>query len=127
MAFQISGTTIINNSSQVVNLGDLINAVGNTGGAATINLNSGNFVTATLTGNCTWTFSNPNAGASSFTLLLYNDGAAGRSITWPAAVRWPNNTIPVRTTTASRADVYTFFSVNSGATWYGNVAAYNYT
>lgn len=126
MAIKINNTTVIDDSSRVVNLGELVNAVGNTGTAATINLANGNFVTATLTGNCTFTFSNPSAGASSFTLFLSNDATAGRSITWPVSVRWPNNTIPIRTATASRTDVYTFFTLDGGTTWYGSLTLYNY-
>lgn len=127
MAYKINSTSIIDDSSRAVNMGELVNAIGNTGTAATINLANGNFVTATLTGNCTFTFSNPSAGASSFTLFLTNDGTAGRSITWPVSVKWPNATIPVRTTAASKTDVYTFFSPNGGTTWYGSLTLYNYS
>ena len=127
MAFKINNTTVIDDSSRAVNVGDLVNAVGNTGTSATINLANGNFVTATLTGNCTFTFSNPSAGASSFTLFLTNDATPGRSITWPVSVKWPNNIIPVRTTTANRTDVYTFFTLNGGTTWYGSLTLYNYS
>ena len=126
MAFKISGTAIIDDSSRLVNVGELVNAVGSTSTAATINLSNGNFVTATLTGNCTFTFSNPSAGASSFTLFLTNDATAGRSITWPVSVKWPNASIPVRTTTANRTDVYTFFTVDGGTNWYGILSIYNY-
>lgn len=127
MAIKINNTTVIDDSSRVVNLGELVNALGNTGTAATINLANGNFVTATLTGNpCTFTFSNASAGASSFTLFLTNQAAGATSITWPPSVRWPNATIPVRTTTASRTDVYTFFTLDGGTTWYGSLTLYNY-
>lgn len=127
MAIKINNTTIIDDSSRVINVGDLVNAVGNTGTAATINLANGNFVTATLTGNCTFTFSNPSAGAASFTLFLTNDGTAGRSITWPPSVKWPNATIPTRTTTANKTDVYTFFTLDGGTNWYGSLTLYNYS
>lgn len=126
MAFQISGVTRIDDSSRIVNLGDLVNPVGNTGTATTINLLNGNFVTATLTDNCTFTFSNPSLGAASFTLFLTNDGSAGRSITWPASVRWPGDTIPTRTTTANRTDIWTFFTTNGGTNWYGSISIFNY-
>jgi hypothetical protein len=126
MAFQIAGTTVLDNSSRLVNVGELVNATGNTGTAKTINLANGNFVTATLTGNCTFTFSNPSSGASSFTLFLTNDGTAGRTITWPASVKWPNGTVPTRTTTANRTDVYTFFTTNGGTNWYGILSIFNY-
>jgi hypothetical protein len=110
------------------NYAETINAVGNTGAAATINLANGNFVTATLTGNCTWTFTTGvTSGAVSFTLFLANDATANRTITWPAAVVWPGGVVPTRTTTANKTDVYTFFTLNNGTKWYGNIAQYNYT
>ena len=111
----------------LTNYAETINAIGNTGAAATINLANGNFVTATLTGNCTWTFTTGvTSGAVSFTLFLTNDATAGRTITWPVSVKWPGGTISTRTTTASRTDVYTFFTTDNGTNWYGNIAQYNY-
>ena len=127
MAIKISGTTVIDDSKRLVNYGETVNALGNTGTATTIDLNSGTFCTATLTGNCTFTFSNPASGASSFTLVLTNDGTGGRSITWPASVKWPNNSVPVRTTTANKTDVYTFFTYNGGTNWWGSLSLYNYS
>lgn len=109
------------------NYAETINVVGNTGTAATINITNGNFVTATLTGNCTFTFTTGiSTGAVSFTLFLANDATPSRVITWPVAVVWPGGTLPTRTTTASKTDVYTFFTLNNGTTWYGNIAQYNY-
>jgi len=126
MAFQISGTTIIDNSRGLKQYGDTLNSLGNTGTSATLDLSLGNFITATLTGSCTFSFSNPTTNAFAFTLVLTNDGTAGRTITWPAAVIWPSGSIPNRTTSANKTDVYTFFTVNSGSTWFGNLAQYNY-
>lgn len=133
MAIKINNDTIIDDSRNVLkgnfqNYSEKINAIGNTGTAATINLANGNFVTATLTGNCTFTFTpGVNTNLISFTLFLTNDATAGRSIVWPASVRWPNSTIPTRTTTANRTDVYMFFSANGGTTWYGNLSMFNYS
>jgi hypothetical protein len=109
--------------------GETVNAHGNTGTAATLALSSGNVITATLTGNCTFTFSMTSvpSGSYSFTLILTNDGTAGRTITWPASVKWPNASVPTRTTTANRTDVYTFFTTNSGTNWFGNLSLYNYS
>jgi hypothetical protein len=126
MAFQISGTTVIDNNRGLKQYGDTLNAFGNTGTSATLDLSAGNFITATLTGNCTFSFSNPTTNACAFTLVLTNDGTGGRTITWPAAVIWPSGSIPSRTTSANKTDVYTFFTVNSGSTWFGNLAQYNY-
>jgi hypothetical protein len=112
--------------STLSNVSEKINNLGNTGTSATIDLNNGNFVTAILSGSCTFTFTNPASEASSFTLLLTNDGTSDRTITWPASVVWPGGTIPNRTTAANKTDIYVFFTVNSGTKWYGNLAQYNY-
>ena len=132
---QVTATTFVGNLSggnlsggTFTNYAETINAVGNTGAAATINLANGNFVTATLTGNCVWTFTTGVASnAVSFTLFLTNDATASRTITWPAAVVWPGGVVPTRTTDANKTDVYTFFTTNNGTKWYGNIAQYNYT
>lgn len=110
------------------NYSESINALGNTGAAVTINLVNGNFVTATLTDNCTFTFNvGITTGSITFTLFLTNDATPSRSITWPISVKWPNNSVPVRTTAANKTDVYTFFSFDGGTNWYGNLSIYNYS
>ena len=150
MAIKVSGTTVIDDSRNInvgiltstsanFTSGDLDKAVlknyteklgvlGNTSTAATINLANGNVFTATLTGNCTFTFTTGvTSGAASFTLILTNDATASRTITWPAAVKWPNNTVPVRTTTANKTDIWSFFTPDNGTTWYGSIALFNFT
>ena len=122
-ATSFSGTL---SGSSLTNYSETINALGNTGTAATINLANGNFVTATLTGNCVFTFTTGlTTGAISFTLHLTNDATPSRTITWPASVVWPNGTTPTRTTTANKTDVYTFYTLNNGTTWYGTISLYN--
>ena len=132
MAIKISGTTVIDDSRNarliLKDYSEKVNAVGNTGTASTIDLANGNFVTATLTGNCVFTFT-PGIGieAQSFTLFLTNDATPSRTITWPPAVKWPNAVTPVRTETANKTDVYSFFTFDNGTTWYGIISIYNYS
>ena len=100
----------------------------NTGSSYTINLTSGNVFELTLTANCTFTFSNPPASGTigSFTLILIQDATGSRTVTWPAAVRWPGGTEPTLTTTASYTDILEFLTNDAGTTWFGFVAAQNY-
>ena len=112
------------------NYTETIKAIGNTGTSTTLDLADGNVFTATLNGNCTFTFTtgtNSAPNMQSFSLILSNDSSAGRTITWPAAVKWPNNSIPSRTTAASKTDIWSFMSPDNGTTWYGNIALYNFT
>lgn len=96
----------------------------NTGTAYTINLANGTVQILTLTGNCTFTFPTATAGRSFF-LLLKQDGTGGRTVTWPAAVKWPASTAPTITSTASRTDKFVFTA--DGTNWVGSVAGQNYT
>jgi hypothetical protein len=104
---------------------DTVVALGNSGTSTTINLQTANVFTATLTGNCTFTLSNPIAtGSSSFTLILTNDGTAGRTVAWSGgSFVFPGGASALsRTTTANAVDVWVFFTPNGGTTWYGNIA-----
>lgn len=96
----------------------------NTGTAYTISLTSGTLQVLTLTGNCTFTFPTPVAGKS-FILILKQDATGGRSALWPVSVRWPNNTAPTITSTASRGDKFIFTAID-GTYWWGSVAGQNY-
>ena len=110
--------------TQPVAYADTVVALGNSGTASTINLTTGNVFTATLTGNCTFTLSSPIAtGASSFTLILTNDGTAGRTVAWSGgSFNFPGGAASLsRTTTANATDIWAFFTPNGGTTWYGNI------
>ena len=149
MAIKISSTTVIDDSRNLVNVvaitasanvaagninladGTLSrpkiidyamthNALGNVTGSTTINLELGNYVSATSTGTTTWTFSNPPASpnAAGFVLELTNGGAYTQN--WPASVDWPGGTAP--TLTASGVDVLVFITDDAGTTWRGMVS-----
>jgi hypothetical protein len=109
---------------------DDVVALGNSGTATSIDLRQGNVFTATLTGNCTFTLTNPNANSnrgSSFTLILTNDGTAGRTVAWAGGTfRFPGGAAALsRTTTANAVDIWVFFTPNNGTTWYGNISMKN--
>ena len=109
---------------------DEVNALGNTGTAKTINCSTGNVVTATLTGNCTFTLSTPNSTASratSFTLVLTNDATAGRTVAFSGGTfKYPGGSVS-RTTDANATDIWFFFSPDNGTTWYVTLPAANLT
>lgn len=126
MAFKIAGSTIVDDNRGIKSYSDTAVVVGNTGASPNLNLSLGNSFTATLNQNATFTFSNVPTGVCSFTLILSNDATSSRTITWPASVKWPNGSVPVRTTTGSRTDIYTFITVDGGTNWYGQLSIYNF-
>jgi hypothetical protein len=89
-------------------------------------LANGNFATATLTDNCTFTFTTGiTTGASAFTLVLSQDAVGNRAVTWPVTTKWPQGSTPGITTAANATDIFVFFSPNNGSTWYGNITHSN--
>ena len=106
---------------EIKDYGQSVNAIHVTGSAETIDITSGNVVTATLDDNCTFTFSNPSASgkACSFTLILTQDGSGSRAVTWPGAVQWASSTAPTLSTGAADVDIFAFITVDAGTTWFG--------
>ncbi|MFC1729750.1 hypothetical protein ACFL6I_05380 [candidate division KSB1 bacterium] len=79
----------------------------------------------TLTGNCTFTFSNPPTSGTggTITLILKQDGTGSRTATWPASVKWAGGTAPTLTTTLTTGmDVLSFITTDGGTTWLGFAA-----
>jgi hypothetical protein len=76
----------------------------------------------TLTGTATITM--PTATAGKSFLLKLKTGAGGYTVTW-STVKWPGGTAPTLTSTASRMDIFSFFS--DGTNWYGCTVGQNYT
>ncbi|MCB9942988.1 MAG: hypothetical protein H6851_05130 [Geminicoccaceae bacterium] len=52
-------------------------------------------------------------------LYLRQDGTGGRTVTWPASVKWSGGTAPVLSTGAARTDVVMLTSFDGGATVHG--------
>ena len=115
---------------KAIGYADTVVAIGNTGTAVNIDVVNGGVFTATLTGNCTFTLRYPvSSGSSSFTLILTNDGTAGRTVAWSGGTfLFPGGASSLsRTTTANAVDVWVFFTPNGGTTYYGNIAMKNMT
>lgn len=78
----------------------------------------------TLTGNVTTlTFSNPPASGKygEFVWEVTQDGTGGRTIAWPASVKWVGGTAP-SDTTLSTIHQYVFSTRDGGTTWLGKYA-----
>lgn len=94
----------------------------NTGSAITLNLADGTIDNLTLTANTTITM--PTAVLGKSFVIYLRTGAGGYTVTW-TTVKWAAGTAPTITATASRMDIYSFFS--DGTNWYGVVVGQNYT
>lgn len=83
------------------------------GATVTFDLSAGNIQRVTLGGNRTLALSNVSVGQV-FVLELIQDGTGSRTVTWFSTIKWPDNTAPTLTTTASKTDVFIFICTSSG-------------
>jgi len=100
-------------------------AVTSSGAATTVNCETGNSFSHTLTENTTFTFSNPPASGTAYTLsleIIQDASASGFTVTWPSSVDWPSATAPTLTATASAKDIFVFTTRDGGTNWYGFTA-----
>ena len=100
-------------------------AVTSSGAAVTVNCETGNSFSHTLTESTTFTFSSPPASGTSYSFsieIIQDASASGFTVTWPTSVDWPSGTAPTLTATASAKDVFVFTTRDSGTTWYGFTA-----
>jgi len=105
---------------------ETFSAITSSSGTATLNCETGNVFSLTLSENVTtFTWSNPPASGTAygFSLKVIQDaGASGYTITWPASVDFPSGTAPTLTDTASAVDQFVFYTHDGGTTWYGFTA-----
>lgn len=126
LKIDVGSTTAIHiDATGVVRLrqGITENKIDLVGTTTAINLNLATNFVHDLTGNTTYTFSNPAAAgeASAFTLKIIQ-GSTARTITWPSSVDWAGGTAPTLSTANNAVDVFVFYTIDGGTTYYGFTA-----
>ena len=98
--------------------------LGSVTGSPDVDFSLANHFSLTAGGNLTPTFSKGTKGRR-YTLAVKQDGTGSRTVTWPAAVRWPAATAPTLTTTAAKTDIFEF--IYDGTNFNGSTVGLNYT
>lgn len=106
------------NNTSLDTISEKAQALGNTTGNKAIDVSKGAYITCTITGNTTFSFTGvPQTGATVVVMQLTNGGAY--TITWPSSIKWSGGTAPKFT--ASGIDIVVLTTNDAGATWYGIV------
>ena len=113
-------TTNTYTALQTMNAGIAIdgpyNQVAEAVSALAIDLATGNYFTKTISGNSTFTFTNPPASGTvgSFTLELTHSSG---TVTWPSSVKFPADTAPTLTT--GKTHLFVFVTDDGGTRYRG--------
>lgn len=129
MAYLLNSNTVINDNRIFfpVNSAEKVSNLTISSNTITIDLDTATVFNVTVNSNIdTITVANSQAVGltSSFVLITEGDGST-YTITWPASFKWPDNTAPTYTSTSSKKDVYTFFTVDNGTSWQSFIAGQN--
>jgi len=95
----------------------------------TLNVENGNHFAVSLDANVTTlTLSNPTASGDlcAITVWLKQDGTGGRTVAWPASIKWAGGTAPTVTSTANRTDIFVFMTKDGGTSWAGSIVGQNF-
>jgi hypothetical protein len=91
---------------------------GNSGLTATITWDNGQDQVITLNQNLvTLSFTAP-VGVGTYKLRVAQDGTGGRTVAWPASVKWTGKQAPTLSTGATAQDIVSFY-FNGGLTYWG--------
>ena len=98
-------------------------AVTSSSNAVSLNLQLGNNFSHDLTENTTISFANPAASGkvSAATLRVIQDSSA-RTITWHSSIHWAGNEAPTLSTGNDDVDIFVFYTVDAGTTYYAFTA-----
>ena len=84
--------------------------------ALDIDLSTGNYFTKTISGNSTFTFSNPPSSGTVGSFVLELTHSSG-TVSWPSSVKFPADTAP--TLTAGKTHLFMFVTDDGGSRYRG--------
>jgi len=107
--------------------GEVVSNLGPRSGVVNLNMATANVFTVTLNGNCQFNIQNAPTGLGSGITVFITNLSTGpvRTVSFPG-VKFSGAVSPTRTETAGRTDIWTFVTPDGGATWYGNIALFDF-
>jgi hypothetical protein len=98
-------------------------AVTSSSAAVSLDLRTAGNFSHDLTENTTISFANPAAsGKVSAATLRIIQGSTARTITWNSSIKWAGDTAPTLSTGDNDEDIFVFYTVDAGTTYYAFTA-----
>jgi len=118
MAIKVGGVTVIDDDRNVINaaLKSKTQALGSISGAQSVDLSNGETITATITGNTTFTITGLVTGAVNTAYFILEQPGAG-SITWPPGTRFDKGNTPTMNTGTNAATMIVLETLDNGTNW----------
>ena len=88
---------------------------------STLDFDTGTVFSHAYSANVTFVFSNPPVSGISFGFTIKITPSATATVTWPASVDWGDGTAPDAPASGA-TNVYSFYTVDGGTTYYGFLA-----
>ena len=111
-----NGDVLISEELKAKSYNETVSAL--TGATPTVNCETGNVFTLTTSAATTFTFSNAPSSGTAYAFILKVIGGGTYALTWPAAVKWPNGTVPDYPL-SGETYAYGFLTHDGGTTWFG--------
>lgn len=113
----------------LVDYAEKVQTISSSSGSVTFSMATANHAVLALTENVSsFTFSNwPATSKLGGRVLFVTQDSTPRTITWPAAVKWPGGVVPTVSTGSGDVDIYTFFSHDGGTTIYGFISGQDFS
>ncbi len=103
--------------------------LGNVSGALVIDVSEFQNYSGILTGNISFTFAGlPSTDTLlSITLYLKQDSVGGKTISFPASIKWDSGVAPNPILNANVDYLYNFMSFDKGVSWLGFLVGYDFS
>ena len=116
---------------QVSNDRAWVNTIAATSNTTVLDLSKSNHFHITLSSNTNVSFDVSKVqgiGGNDYikcTVLIANDATAGRTLSFPGAIYWPNKTLPTWSTAANALNEFEFTTYDGGVTWLAKLVSGN--
>lgn len=123
-----NGDVYISEELKAKSYHDTFSDISSSGGTTTLNCETANVFSTTLSENTTLSITNPPASGTSYGFLIkvvQDASGSGYTFSWPSSVKWQNGSAPNLSTGASQVDQFALYTHDGGTNFYAFLSGKN--